>query len=115
MRKRANGAYSAGMTASMKRGAAPSVRISDSRFDRGLCVIAATVNSSRPLAHLGLLTVGTDRHGRYLGWARRDVGPISRGSSPQVVDRVSPVGCRSLGDVTVFPELGRGQLGGGKS
>ncbi|MSO42494.1 MAG: hypothetical protein EXQ70_11515 [Solirubrobacterales bacterium] len=115
VRKRANGAYSVGMTASMKRGAAPSVRISDSRFDRGLCVIAATVNSSRSLAHLGLITIGRDRRGDYLGWVRYAVGPIPRGSSTQVVDRVSPVGCRSLGDVAVFPELGRGQLAGGKS
>jgi hypothetical protein len=88
------------------------VTVERARFDRRRCLMSARIRSSRPILEAGVAAVVKDRRGRILGGTWRLVGPLPRGVSTQVVDRVSPRPCRrSVARVDVYPNLSARQLG----
>jgi hypothetical protein len=87
------------------------VLVESARFDRRRCLITARIRSSRPILEAGVAFVAKDRRGKIVGGTWGLVGPLPRGVSRQVVDRVAPRPCRrSVARVDVYPDLSARQL-----
>jgi hypothetical protein len=87
------------------------VTVEIARFDRRRCLITARIRSSRPIMEAGVAFVAKDRRGKILGGTWELVGPLPRGVSTQVVDRVAPRPCRrSVARVDVYADLSARQL-----
>jgi hypothetical protein len=87
------------------------VTIESARFDRRRCLITARIRSSLRMIEAGVAVVVKDRRGKIIGGMWQPVGPLARGVSTQVIDRIPPRPCRrSVARIDVYPNLAARQL-----
>ncbi len=78
-----------------RRTAPPPASVTRVRADLRRCVVVGTVRSRRQLRQVDVVLVARDRRGR-IAWVRSDgvAGPVPRGRSRQILERIMPAGCR---------------------
>lgn len=81
------------------------------RFDRRRCLVTAELVSEGALAAVEVPTISRDRRGRIDAATVLEAGPVPRGRSMQVLERVAPALCEEgLPRLESYPDPRPGQL-----
>jgi hypothetical protein len=89
----------------------PPVTAGATRFDRRRCLVSSEMASERALVAVDVAVLGRDAHGRIDAGGLVRAGPLRKGRSRQVLDRVSPEVCRDgLPRLEAYPNLRPGQM-----